>query len=88
VSAVDSRGGTIFVADATQTPAGANSKATRLLDLPGKRINYRVHGSSCPLDNAMADILRCLRSAFRHVSRRVDRPCLNAANGYCDCEND
>ena len=60
------------------------------LDLSGwgERIDYSVHGSSCALHNAVADILGCVRSALRHVRCRVDGARLNAANGDGNGDND
>ena len=57
-------------------------------NLPGERIDYSVHGSSCALHNAVPDILGCLRSALRHVGCRVDGARLNAAHRHGDGEND
>ena len=47
-----------------------------------------MHSSSRALDNAVPDILGCVRSALGHVGCRVDGARLNAANGEGDREND
>ena len=54
----------------------------------GEEIDHRVHGSSCALHSAMRDILRRNRSVLRHVSRRANRPSLNARSGNGKGEND
>ena len=71
---------------ATTTPADPTSDARP--SLSRERINYGVHGSFCALDNAVPDILRCIRSILRDVLSRVDRPCLDSANRDGDGEND
>ncbi|PYJ65405.1 MAG: hypothetical protein DME76_18290 [Verrucomicrobia bacterium] len=53
----------------------------------GKDIDHRVHGSSCALHSAMRDVLSGVRSALRHILRRVDRPRLNAHSGNGEGEN-
>ena len=53
-----------------------------------ERIDHSVHGSFCPLDNAVPDILGCLRSILRHVGCRVNRPRRNGANRDGNGEND
>ncbi len=55
--------------------------------LSSQSIDYGMHGSSCALYRAMRDILSCVRSALRHIGRRVGGSCLNGANGHGDPEN-
>ena len=47
-----------------------------------------MHSSSRALDNAVPDILGCVRSALGHVGCRVDGTRLDAANGDGEGEND
>ena len=53
-----------------------------------ERIDHSVHGFFCTLDNAVPDILGCLRSAIRHVGCSVHGSRVNAAHGDGDREND
>src|SRR5438093_12277334 len=53
-----------------------------------ERIDYNVHGSFCALDNAVPDILGCLRSILRHVGCPVNRARRKSANRDGDGEND
>jgi hypothetical protein len=72
----------------THEQAGQFTELEELPDLWGERIDYSMHGSSCALDNAVPDILGCLRSALRHVGCRFDGPRLDSANGDGHREND
>lgn len=63
------------------SPKGASA-------LWSERVDYSVHGSSCALHGAVRDILGCVCSALRHVSRRADRPRLNADSGNGEGEHD
>ena len=66
----------------------ARPDSEKCCDLWGECTDYRVNSSSCALHGAMRDILRRNRSVLRHVSRRANRPSLNARSGYGECEND
>ncbi len=47
-----------------------------------------MHGSFCPLHNAVPDVLGHLRSALCDVGCRMDGACLNAANGDGDWDGE
>jgi hypothetical protein len=58
------------------------------LGLWRKRIDDSVHGSSCPFDHTVRNVLGCICTALRHVFRRSHRSGLNRANGNGEGEND
>ena len=68
--------------------AGEFNERKNCLDLSGERIDYGMNGSSGALHNAVPDILGRVRSALRHVGRRMDGACLKAANGDGNGNND
>jgi hypothetical protein len=68
-------------------PARSNRRKN-CLALWRERIDYSVHGPSCPLNHTVRDVLGCDRTTLRHVFRFSHRSRLNRANGNGKCEND
>jgi len=75
------------MAAALASPLAALNLDTRVT-LWRERRNYSVHGSSCALNNTVADVLGSLYGALCHMFRCSHRSGFNRANGNGKCEHD